>query len=297
MKKAVLAVYRFVVKLVPRWLRKIPPVRHIGRCARSLVTGYLAPSTPVDVLGHTMYLDPQDFLSILTYGRHEPLTTEIIKRQIKANDIVLDIGAHIGYHTLTFARHVGGGGRVFAFEPAPDFFRLLQKNIEVNGYNNVVLVQKAASDKNEKCRLRVPKGPPWGRYLKPTSTLLDCWEDSSSVEVEAVRLDDYVKDYVGKIDFIKLDVEGAEGRALRGMSDIVAKSRNVKMLAEFCPFFLEQSGIGAVEYLKMLASYGFRLFDINEQANSIIPMSAAGLLELYAPETMKFTNLWCVRSA
>lgn len=79
-----------------------------------------------------MFLEATDCLGLLTHEIHEPLMTEIIKRETKEGDVVLDIGAHIGYYTLMFARLVGKEGKVFAFEPDPDNFTLLKKNIEIN---------------------------------------------------------------------------------------------------------------------------------------------------------------------
>ena len=69
--------------------------------------------------------------------------TALVKRIVRNGDIVVDIGAHIGYYTLIFARLVGPKGKVFAFEPEPNNFNLLIKNIKINGYKNIIPVQKA----------------------------------------------------------------------------------------------------------------------------------------------------------
>ncbi len=88
---------------------------------------------PVRVLGHRMFLDRFDSLSLSVVGRHEQCITELVQQIIKPGDIVLDIGANIGYYTLIFARCVGPTGHVYAFEPDPGSFALLQKNVQING--------------------------------------------------------------------------------------------------------------------------------------------------------------------
>jgi len=90
----------------------------------------------VNVLGHKMYLDDLDTLHLAINGIWEPLETNLIKNKIKEGDIVLNIGANIGYYTLLIARLVGSNGKVFAFEPDLNNFKILKKNIEINNYKN-----------------------------------------------------------------------------------------------------------------------------------------------------------------
>ena len=92
-----------------------------------------------------MFLDEHDSLKLSLY----PYTveqTDFFKKNIKEGDIVLDLGAHIWYFTCLFAQLVGKSGKVFSFEPEPNNFKLLKKNVEVNGYNQVTIEQKAVSD-------------------------------------------------------------------------------------------------------------------------------------------------------
>jgi hypothetical protein len=97
-----------------------------------------------DVNGHKMYIPTGNIgCGIAPY---EPETTAVFLSLITDGDVVVDLGAHVGYYTLLAARRVGPEGRVFAFEPNPDNFRLLVKNIESNLYSNVIPVQKAVSN-------------------------------------------------------------------------------------------------------------------------------------------------------
>lgn len=242
-----------------------------------------------NVEGHKMFLDSEDILDLSVWGVWEPLETELFKKEIKKGDVVLDIGAHIGYYTLIFAKLVGGNGQVYAFEPDPENFALLKKNVEINGYKNIVLVQKAVSNKTGKIKLYLCED------RKVDHSIYDPHDSRKSIDIEAIRLDDYFKDYKGKIDFIKMDIEGAEEGVIQGASSLLQKNKNVKIVTEFLPIALRRSGIEPKEYLKLLIKHGFSLYHINEQEKKIEPANIAELLETYTPERGNSTNLLCIR--
>jgi len=74
-----------------------------------------------------MYLDEKDSLQLNFNGNFEPVETEIVKKEIKENDIILDVGANIGYYSLIFAQLIGKSGKVYSFEPDPTNFEILKK--------------------------------------------------------------------------------------------------------------------------------------------------------------------------
>lgn len=257
------------------------------------VQNFLKPEFAI-VLGQKMYLDKYDSLNLAINGVYGQFETDVIVNEIKNDNIVLDIGAHIGYFTLIFAKSVGSNGKVFAFEPEPSNFNLLKKNVEVNQHRNVVLEQKAVSDKNDKCKFFVgQKSSGANRIYEPKKTRT---QEFSSITVETINLDDYFKrnNLYNKIDFIKIDVEGAEFFALQGMKQILESSVNVKIFIEFVKIAIEDSGMDPKKMLDFLFSLGFKIYLVDEQTSGIRPIDVNELLtsEVFHNRTL---NLLCKR--
>jgi FkbM family methyltransferase len=206
-----------------------------------------------------MYLDPNDSLYLFINEIYEPYETELISSIIKPGSVVLDIGANIGYHTLLFAKLVGQSGKVFAFEPDPANFRLLEKNVSVNGYPNVALEQKAVSNRNEKKKLYLHESNPM------MHTIFKSQQRSGldSVEIDTISLDNYFSNYGGKIDFIKMDIEGSEYTALEGMQTILQRQNDIKLLVAFNPSAIREYGYKPEQQIDLLVSNGFTVYFAN----------------------------------
>jgi len=253
------------------------------------------PGRTVTVQGHRMalhefardrYLSP----SLAHTGLFEPFQTEWVAGEVRPGDVVLDLGAHIGYYTLLFARLVGPAGRVIAFEPDPDNFRLLRHNVTLNGYQNVSLYPKAVSDRCGKAQL----------FLSPDNAgdhrLHAEGESRQSVDVEVVTLDSVLGSYSGPIDLIKMDVQGSEGAALAGMRTHLARRPRVKLLTEFWPYGLLKAGYDPARFLAELQGMGFRLYEISEERRGVWRVAAEQLVKTVAVDPDKFTNLLCVKA-
>ena len=285
MRKIMLSMYKKAFKILRgHGIEKFYPAKVISR----FIFSHLKPSF-VEVQGHKMFIDSKSSLRLLILGAYEPFETELVQKEIKRGDVVLDIGANIGYYTLIFAKLVGEEGKVFAFEPDPTNFSLLKKNVEINGYKNVELVQKAVSNKTGKIKLYL------SRYNNVCHCIYNSHDGRQSIEVETIRLDDYFKNYNGEVDFIKMDIEGAEGEAIQGMFNLLKKNNNVKIITEFLPIGLKSSSINPEKYLKLLIELGFKLYEINEREKKIKPVNIPKLLEMYSPEKGIYTNLLCLR--
>lgn len=200
---------------------------------------------------------------------HEKATTELFKKTVKEGDVVIDLGANIGYFTLLAARLVGPRGQVYAFEPEPKNYSYLRKNIELNNYNQVVASQKAVSDKNGTTQLFICDYDT-GHHTINKQNGIEVYSrgrevKEKSIEIETITLDNFFKDKEELIDVIKMDVEGAEALVLAGMDNILRKNKQIKMLVEFFPLLIENMGNSPQEFIhKLLEDYRFAIYIIPE---------------------------------
>ena len=239
-----------------------------------------------------MFLDSKDSLQLSLNGIYGEFETEIVKNEIKPNDVVLDVGAHIGYFTLLFAKLVGSEGKVFSFEPEPKNFELLTKNIEINNYENVITESKIVSDKNEKCTLytfETSSGA--NRIYKPNENI-----NVKPIEVDSISLDEYFKnsEFLKRIKFVKIDVEGAELLVLKSMKSIFQNNNNIKLLLEFNPKFLLEIGSKSSDFFNLLHSESFSIFFIDGKNHKLIPLNSDTELDPKLFEN-DVVNLFCTK--
>jgi len=138
---------------------------------------------------------------------------EINNRFIPQSDnIVFDIGGHIGFFTISQAKRVHRG-RIFVFEPNPDAFQRLLKNIRVNELKNIYSFNKAVTSRKGGVTLRFARGSSEAATIMAEGTANDY---DKEMKIETVSLDQVVKDYqISKIHLMKIDVEGAEIEVLK----------------------------------------------------------------------------------
>ena len=171
---------------------------------------------------------------------HLPLL-ELARRAIRPGDVVVDGGSNVGFFALFAAQLLGGKGLVLAFEPDPETFLLLKRNIECNGLTGMVqLEEKALADANRLFDFSVAVQEPMLSSLVAIGG-----HDSRAIRVHGVRLDDYLlTNGKRKVDVVKLDLEGAEPQALDGMSSTLAAARLI--IFEVNESQLEKMGVDPV---------------------------------------------------
>lgn len=164
--------------------------------------------------GGVVLADTADYVQLLVYylGVFEPHCVRIVRRLLPRGGVFVDVGAHIGCFTIQAARIVGHGGRVIAVEAAPTNAALLRANIERNALLNVSLAETAVGRGEGTAVLSLPAGANQGMYT------LGATGDSTRAQAVRVRsLDAVLADLgVGRVDLVKMDVEGAESEVLRG---------------------------------------------------------------------------------
>ncbi|MBT4224272.1 MAG: FkbM family methyltransferase [Opitutae bacterium] len=174
---------------------------------------------------------------------------------VRPGYIVVDGGANIGDYTQIFSRIVGASGQVLSFELAPPTLEKLKSNIQSWRLLNVKTFSCALSNKNEQAIIQLPGGVSGYASL---SSHTEAWGDSpvESFNVETCRLDDFAQFSFDRLDFMKLDLEGAEPLAVEGASSIL--SRFLPSLhVEFSPLFMKDFDYGIEEFLDKLSDIGY----------------------------------------
>ncbi len=152
----------------------------------------------------------------------------------KEGDIVIDIGAHIGLYTIISSKRVGAQGKVVAIEADPENFEMLNSNIKLNQLTNVIPLNYAVFSKETKIKLYLPSGESGFTKYK---TIMPNWINTQEkfVEVNANTLD-YLLQLnqirQEEVNWIKIDVEGAEFEVLKGATNVLSKSKDIAILME-----------------------------------------------------------------
>lgn len=210
--------------------------------------------------GFTMKLDLEDWLGQHLYatGEYEPATTRLIEACLAPGDVFVDAGANAGYFSLLAARIVGRAGRVLSFEPVPQIYRRLQENIGLNGYRHCQAFDAALSNADGDSEFFV--GP---KNHVGTSSLRALDKASRRIGVHTVRLDE-ILEANGRVDCIKIDVEGAECHVLEGMTGVLNRCRP-DLIIEITPEYLKPLHRSTGDIQRILEPHGYRAFAIEDQ--------------------------------
>jgi len=174
---------------------------------------------------HLFAKAPKPYLATLKALRRGSHEKRMYLSIIRKGDVVIDVGANVGYFTKLFSDLVGPGGEVHAFEPLPSTFDLLSRNVrKFPAHGNVSLNCLALGDLNQKTILYVPDKDHVQAAL--TRHRDGSWISNQirAVNVEMMRLDRYAE-RLPKIDFVKCDAEGAELLVLRGGESTLRRCR------------------------------------------------------------------------
>ena len=227
-------------------------------------------------------------------GVFGPRDTQTVKDNVFSGNIVVDLGANIGYFTCLLAKIVGEGGKVFAFEPDPRNLKLLRRNIQENDYKNVIIADKAVSDVNGSCTLYSSQKKFGANRIfesKKNQT-----HDFIPIKSETICLDDYFEkqNLLKKIDFIKIDVEGSEFRAFNGMKKILELNNNLKIFTEIAPSLLEDAGSSGKQVLDFLQEHKFINFFISDNRKNTLSKITKNEL-LIQLEQLHIINILCTK--
>lgn len=250
----------------------------------------LAPprSAPVLVHGHRMFFPQTSFPEFFMFtGQHEKETVQLLIQLLKTRMGVVDVGAHVGYHTLLSARLVGPQGRVYAFEPHPENYELLVKNIQLNGYHNVTAVRKAVSNRNGTVALFISKNTQ--RHSLYSSDQIS----GETIAVESIALDTFFEaEGWPPINLVKIDIEGGEVASLEGMTGLIRRNPQLKLIIEFNPGCLQAANVTPEKFFTALRAKGFTRFHVIDRKLELIegPQDACRVVRR---SVVGWTNLLC----
>jgi FkbM family methyltransferase len=145
------------------------------------------------------------------------------QKLVWTGDVVMDVGANWGSHTLYFSRLAGGDGVVYAFEPFPPAFTELEWHMQANKCTNVRALPYAISDKDGTASFVIGDSPSEGSLLEASSIPST---QKENVSVITRKLDSLIEELdLKRVKLIKIDVEGAESRVLQGAGNVIERFR------------------------------------------------------------------------
>jgi FkbM family methyltransferase len=216
--------------------------------------------------GYRLYIDPRDYNGIhyLLRGisHREPIAAFFFA-YLRSGDNVLDIGANVGYYTALGSQLVGKTGRVLSFEASPTIVERLKATLR-NPNGNVSIFDLAVSDRAGHVTFYTECNGHTGR----SSMLAHVRDESTPSIVRAIALDDMLA-HIPSIALVKIDVEGAEMRALRGMRALLARDRPL-VVVELTDAWLRADGSSAVEVLHWMAEFGYRAHSIDRHLGKFV---------------------------
>lgn len=284
----------FFVKLLSGIVKFIPE-RFLQTVYRKLITFRLAKKIlfkiasffipdRVNMGKYSIFLNQKDLVvsGSIAFGIYEKFEKKVFVGCLKPGMTVADIGANIGFYTLLAAQTAN---RVVAFEPDPENYRFLSRNITSNGCSNVQIFNLGiGSKKEEKVFFANPNNFGDRRMYKFP-------ESVQRPNIQTISLDEFVKNENMTLDLIKIDIQGAEIEALRGMQTILSQD-HLEIFLEFFPAGLEINGENRIELLQTLLNFGFKIWHINstrdrlEQVLDIAHFSAGF-------SGVDYANLYC----
>jgi FkbM family methyltransferase len=264
---------------------RFPPVRYFAvRLLKIKQSGKL------HRCGMNFILPSGDFgvtLEAESTGEYEPVTTKLLESILEEGMTFVDVGAHVGLFTVPSAVWVGKSGKVIAFEPHPDNYEMLVQNISANGYAEVVEAnQSAVSDETDSVHLHMSTFNTGDHQLFHHG-------GRNTIKVPCTTLDAYIDAGIS-VDVIKMDVQGAEAAAFRGMRRVLQDNHSIKVIWELSPAQLKDAGSSAKEVLLWLEELGFAMTIVDDATGEISKATTEEVL-LACPHD-SYINILCDRN-
>lgn len=254
---------------------------HIG----GLINPFYVPAIVVERDGAALIAERGSYLFASAWRRHavrfpaeafEPEISFLIPRLIREDDVVLDIGANVGLHTVAFAQ-AARNGRVLAFEPVSEMADRLSENCALNGIGNVTLIPCALGAQNDVAEMQVNVA---GDGMEGTSSLAGTLHMEANPshyknrQVPVRRLDDVMAELrvEGRIGFVKIDTEGFETYVIEGGLETLNRHKPV-MIIEAHSRRLEKAGKSFQWYLDSFPDHHIFIVYATGRANPYLRLA------------------------
>ena len=187
------------------------------------------------------------------FGFWEAEVTRLFSDTLQPGDHAVDVGANLGYFTLLSSTLVGERGKVVSIEASPYNFSRLQRNLELNGIENVQALNIGAWDREDTLTLTTDE------QGSGTATLAESETDSArrSEQIPVAPLDSVLELDLEKLRLIKIDVEGAESHAISGLTRTLRSARRVKVICEIDPGAISKLGSSVDQLCDRMKALGF----------------------------------------
>jgi FkbM family methyltransferase len=241
----------------PQWLAPATALRVASSMIRRRMRGWQQPIVRYDDGRSRIVADLRTALGLglYRYGFHAP-EIELVRLLLKPGDTFVDGGANVGLFSLVAAAAVGPTGHVVCFEPASATRASLCRNVEINRFSWVEVRAEALGEAEATGTLLTFDGDGAGlSSFAPANSA-----GARDEEVRITTLDRFFSRHAATIRLVKLDLEGAEVRALRGASELLASGPD--LIVELEPSHLRRQGDSAEELVRLLEAAGYQIYEI-----------------------------------
>ena len=211
---------------------------------------------------------------IAEHGEWESYETQLLLAHLFPGAVFVDVGANIGYYSIIASSLVGDRGRVFAFEPEQDNYTLLKNNVELNTLSNVTAVRGALSDHKGGGYIYLNEENRGDHQIYQQSGHSQARASQHIQLFNGAQFLTGCEPPVSRIDFLKVDTQGAEAVVMAGLLPLLKASLpDIKIILEFTPFSLRQAGSSGMALLDLVAGLDLPMQLIDHIGHSLIPIS------------------------
>lgn len=238
----------------------------------------------IEVRGFAYNIMPR-YMYHYTDKDYERFSLDLLDRLVKDDGVAIDIGAHYGIYSLLAAKRAR---KVYAFEPVPENYEVLKRNIHDNQLSDkIVPINKAVSDTEGVVEFNVTwASDSAGFYEHPNAEVI------RKIRVETNAIDIELKG-TKDISFIKIDTEGHEIHVLNGLRDTLRQNKSATMLIEFNPECLANAGSSSGKLIEAILELGYDIFALHEESRNMVRVTA-GMSDDAILQGLKYLNFLCL---